>query len=155
MAGGLGVVGGVGGVVGAPVVGVVHIRGAGVVAGGGADGPVHAPLAGPAPDHAAQQVGPPRLWVGGQGEVVAAGTVLLAHDLRGVPHGPGEDGGVGLVRGPDPLVRGNAAAAFAACGAAAAEHHVPGVLGVLQDRVHPRLGPAFRGVGGWVGQVVG
>jgi hypothetical protein len=96
----------VGGVVRAPVVGVVHIRGVGVVAGGGADGPVHAPLAGPAPDHAAQQVGPPRLRVRGQGGAVAAGAVGLAHHLRRVPHGPADDGRVRLVWGPDPLLGG-------------------------------------------------
>ena len=150
---GLGLVAGVVAVVGAQVVHVVHVGAACVVPGGLAGGAVHGAAAGAAPDPTPEQVG--SLGARVPGLPVGGGAVLRADPLGGVPGGPGDDRRVGRLGAPQPLIGWDGLAALAGLGAAAAEHHVPGVLGVAQDRRHPGGGPPSSRIGRRAGVVVG
>jgi len=87
--------GGPGGVVGALVVGQLHVGAVGVVPGGRAGHPAHAPVAGAVPDPAAQGVAAPGGGVGAGPSAITAGAVRGSDVLRVLEHLPGDDGGVG------------------------------------------------------------
>src|SRR5208282_2657088 len=139
--------GGVPGVSGAVRALVVH-QGALAAVGQAA----HPAAAVPAADPAPVGIGPGRGRVGVQAVAVAAGAVLGADLLGGLPGGPVHDEGVDGLGCPEPLVGGDGDAVAVAFADPAVDH-VAGVFGVAEDGEDGLGGPAFAGGGGVAGRV--
>ena len=112
----------------------------------------HAAAAVPAPAAAPVGVDPGRGRMSGQAGPVPAGAVPGADVLGGLPGGPVHDHRMGRLGGPQPLVRRDGQAAAVALADPPVDH-VPGVLGVAQQRADALGGPPDPAGGGVAARV--